>query len=90
MNNLNNKELKEDMLGPMDSPSAQSTNVEGPGQIHQTPGSMPTDMDLFSLTGPGKTKGDEGSKRNKKKEEATFPSNKVLSFGDFVKKRSTK
>lgn len=86
----NKKQIQEDMLAPMDSPSFQMTNPDGPGQIQQTPAGMSTDMDMFSLVGPGKTKDDKNSKRNKKKEETKFPSTKVLSFAEFAKNRSTK
>ena len=82
------KHIQEDMLAPMGSMSPAGS--EGPGQTHQTPGGMSTDMDTFSLLGPGKTKDDKDGKRTKKKEENTFPSNKVYSFGEFIKNRSTK
>jgi hypothetical protein len=83
----NKRKLEEDMLGPMDSPSFN------PQPIHQLPATTsPSDnMDMLALSGPAKVKTGthKGSKKDKK-EETTFPSNKVLSFQDFIKERSTK
>lgn len=79
--------LNEDMLAPMDSPTAPPiTNPEAPGQTHQLPQSMPTDMDIMSLHG--------GDKKKKKKKDDKQPdivaSNKVLGFDEFMKNKSSK
>jgi hypothetical protein len=82
--------VKEDMLSPMDSPSATMTPIEGPGQTFQTPMSMSTDMDMMSLAGPmgggvksRKTKKKKKSKSNKS--ERGYGS--VLDFQSFLKSR---
>ncbi len=82
--------VKEDMLSPMDSPSATMTPLEGPGQIFQTPNSMSTDMDMMSLAGPmgggvkpRKTKKKKKSKSNKSKRGY----GSVLDFQSFLKSR---
>jgi len=81
------KYINEDMLSPADSPAYS------PSPIHQVPGNsgVANDMDAFSKLGPGKpkTKVTNRSKRNKKKEETIFPSNKVMTFQVFVKNNST-
>jgi hypothetical protein len=81
-----NKKIEEDMIAPADSASFSQPSHQVPATA--SPGD---NMDQFALSGPGKkTKSSDGSKRNKKKEESTFPTNKVLSFQDFVKDKSTK
>jgi hypothetical protein len=84
--------IKEDMLGPMDSPSFTMTNPEAPGGGNQTPLSVPSGMDKFALAGPTggdltKTKKKKSGKRKKKKEDPST-SNKVLTFADFIKNKS--
>lgn len=86
------EKVQEDMLSPMDSPSASMTPMEGPGSTFQTPMTMSGDMDLLSLAGPSggnlstkrKTKKKKSSKRKKKS--IPFGGNsKVLNFEDFMK-----
>jgi hypothetical protein len=81
------KKIEEDMIAPADSPAYSAPSHQVPATA--SPGD---NMDTFALSGPGKSKtsGSNSSKRNKKKEETTFPSNKVLSFQDFIKDKSTK
>lgn len=71
--------MNEDMLYTMDSPAVDSQ----PGQIHQTPASVPSGMDTFSLAGPSK---DETKKKKKDKKSK----GKVLKFSDFVKSKKLK
>jgi len=88
----NDKKIEEDMLAPADSPSFTQT------PMHQVPATAsPGDnMDMFALSGPGKSKttSTSGSKKYRKKqtqkESASFPSNTVLTFQDFMNQRSTK
>jgi len=69
---LFDKTLDEDMVAPMD-PGPGS-----PGGFFQSPESMPTSMDTYSLLGPMKPiKKAKGKKKSKK-------TNKVLSFKDFI------
>ena len=83
--NKDNK-IEEDMIGPADSAGFNQSSHQVPATA--SPGD---NMDTFALSGPGKkTKSTASSKRSKKKEESTFPSNKVLSFQDFIKGVSTK
>lgn len=74
------KPLKEDMLGPADSPGYSMQTIEGPGSTFQTPGTVPSGMDTFSLLGPGKKTKKRSKKRSKSKS-----SSRVLTFGDFIK-----
>jgi hypothetical protein len=76
INNID--DLKEDMLGPADSSGTIVVNPEVPGQIMQTPASLATGMDTFSLAGPGK------KKKSKSKKKKTVEHNKVGSFSDFM------
>lgn len=64
--------IEEDMIAPMDS------NIGSPGEFYQHPDSMTTSMDVFSLSGPIKTKGKKIKKSNKKE-------SSILSFNDFIK-----
>lgn len=64
--------LDEDMVAPMD-PGPGS-----PGGFFQSPESMPTSMDTYSLVGPMKPNKKVKSKKKNKK------SNKILSFKDFI------
>jgi len=81
-----NKKIAEDMLGPADSAGFNQSSHQVPATA--SPGD---NMDVFALSGPvKKTKSNTSSKRSKKKEESTFPSNKVLSFQDFIKGVSIK
>lgn len=76
----------EDMLSPMDSPTASNN---APGQFHQTPMSIPTQMDQLALLGPmnkPETKKKKSSKKDKK-DEPEFKSGKVLTFTDFIESR---
>ncbi len=89
---MKDKKIEEDMLAPADSPAFTQS------PIHQVPATAsPGDnMDTFSLTGPGKSKttgksdSKKDNKKHPKKEAASFPSNKVLTFEDFMNQRSTK
>jgi hypothetical protein len=81
------KKIEEDMIGPGDSPTF------APSPMHQVPATAsPGDnADMFALSGPGKSKGsgNTSGKKRKTKEESSFPSNKVLSFQEFIKNSST-
>lgn len=74
----------EDMLAPSDSPTF-SPNGSSPGELFQTPMSMPADMDTFSLLGPGKKK--TKKKKSKKEKDALRSNPKVLKFTDFLNNR---
>lgn len=81
--------VKEDMISPMDSPTASMTPLEGPGQTFQTPMSMTTDMDMMSLAGP--TGGDVTKTKKKKKKKPTGKAianpGAVLDFSSFLKSK---
>jgi len=83
--------VKEDMLSPMDSPSATVTAIEGPGQIFQTPTTMATDMDTMSLAGPmggGVSSRKTKKKKKKAKSKKTRTGNgAILDFQSFLKSR---
>ncbi len=89
--NSDNGKVQEDMLSPMDSPSASVSPMEGPGSTFQTPMTMSGDMDTFSLLGPGKgsikskkkTKKRKSGKRKKKNN--SFDGSRVLNFKEFLK-----
>tara|TARA_B100000497_G_scaffold126984_1_gene167391 strand:- start:20 stop:787 length:768 start_codon:yes stop_codon:yes gene_type:complete len=66
------KTIDEDMIAPMDSGQGS------PGGFFQSPESMPTSMDTYSLLGPMQPIKKVKSKKKKKK------ANKVLSFKDFI------
>lgn len=85
-----NKDLKEDMLAPMDSPSFTMQNPESPGQSHQTPDGVPTNIDIFSLSGPikGSKSKSKGKSDSKRKENKVTSTSRVLTFADFIKNRS--
>ena len=86
-NYLKISRLEEDMLSPMDSPAFTMENPESPGQSYQTPLSMPSDMDMFSLLGPGKKNETKPKKRSKKKQKDQVSSvdfTKVVKFDDFI------
>ena len=72
--------LREDMLAMTDAPGYVAVNPEAPGQVMQTPDSLATGMDTFALAGPGRKK----SKKGKKKEKPIIPSNRVMTFSDFL------
>lgn len=91
--NEHNQRIEEDMIGPGDSPSYN------PGPIHQTPQSIPADMDQMSLLGPGKRKdklktNKDTKKSKKKKNEGSNPAaktkKKILAFGDYIKNKGKK
>jgi hypothetical protein len=87
-NYLKISRLEEDMLSPMDSPAFTMENPESPGQSYQTPLSMPSDMDMFSLLGPGKKNETKPKKKRSKKKEKDQVSSvdftKVVKFDDFI------
>jgi hypothetical protein len=68
------------MLAMTDAPGYVAVNPESPGQVLQTPDSIATGMDTFALAGPGRKKSGKG----KKKTEPIAPSNKVMTFSDFL------
>ena len=73
---FSDSKANEDMLGLPIVPMTE------PGQLLQTPDSIPSSMDTFALLGPGKK---EKSKK-KKPMKAPISNNKVLGFDDFLKK----
>ena len=73
------KNIKEDMLMPVD--------VSSPGEIYQTPLSMPSNMDTYSLLGPGKKKAKKKSKKKSKKKMTAVPGERVMTFTDFLNGR---
>lgn len=80
--------VSEDMLAPMDSPTAPPiTNPEAPGLFNQTPQSLAGDMDIMSLQGGYSTKKSKKNKDDKKKDKAKF--NKILNFGEFMKNKGS-
>jgi hypothetical protein len=81
--------LEEDMISPMDSPAFTMENPESPGSAYQTPLNMPSDMDTFSLLGPGKSeprkpKKKKGSSKSKKDQISSVDFTKVVKFDDFI------
>ena len=78
--NKKKESLKEDMLAMTDAPGYVAVNPESPGQVLQTPDSIATGMDTFALAGPGRKKSSKG----KKKAKPIAPSNKVMTFSDFL------
>lgn len=87
---MKDKKIEEDMLATADSP------LFTPSPMHQVPAtaSPGNNMDTLALAGPGKTTSKSSSKKDSKKkskkEATTFPSNKVMTFQDFMDKRSSK
>ena len=76
--------VKEDMLAPVGMAGAPLMNPETPGQFMQTPDSatVPNNMDILSLAGPGKK-----TKKKKKKQEETKSSTRVSSFAEFMQSK---
>jgi hypothetical protein len=87
-NYLKISRLEEDMLSPMDSPAYTMENPASPGLSDQTPLSMPSDMDMFSLLGPCKKNETKPKKKRSKKKEKDQVSSvdftKVVKFDDFI------
>jgi hypothetical protein len=80
--------VKEDMLSLGDAPGVVVVNPESPGQVMQTPDSLPgNNMDIFSLAGPGKkiTSTKKSKKKSKKKEAKV--NHIVSSFSDFMQRK---
>lgn len=77
--------LKEDMLSVADSPGHMVVNPEAPGQIMQTPASIASDMDTFSLLGPGKKSASKKKKKAAKKKENLTRT--VPNFADFMQRK---
>jgi len=71
--------VKEDMLGMPIQPMTE------PGQLLQTPDSVPSGMDTFALLGPGGT-GKNKKTKKKKPMKAHLSNNKVMSFDSFLKR----
>jgi hypothetical protein len=71
----------EDFVGSMVQPV-----VNTPGQLMQTPDSIPGGMDTFALLGPGKK---ENTKKKKKKKPASpyLVNNGIMKFEDFIKSK---
>jgi hypothetical protein len=75
------KGIKEDMLAVSDAPGFTPVNPEAPGQAMQTPDQMvPNNMDTLALAGPGK--------KAKKKEEKKLVGSRVMSFSEFLDRKS--
>lgn len=79
--NLEDSEVKEDMLVPMDSGGASQ-----PGTLFDTPQSLAGGMDTFAKLGPGKPKKKRSRKGRKKKKGSKKSSPVIISFGDFINK----
>jgi hypothetical protein len=71
--------VREDMLGAPIQPMTE------PGQLLQTPDSIPSGMDTFALLGPGGT-GKKPSKKKKKPMKVLPKKGGVMSFNDFLKR----
>lgn len=71
------KGLKEDMLAMPIQPATE------PGQLLQTPDSVPIGMDTFALLGPGGT-GKKSTKKKKKPMKTIPQRGGVMSFSDFL------
>ena len=80
--------VKEDMLSLGDAPGVVVVNPESPGQVMQTPDSLPgNNMDIFSLAGPGKKITSTGKSKKKSKKKAAKVNHIVSSFSDFMQRK---
>jgi hypothetical protein len=80
--------VKEDMLSLGDAPGVVVVNPESPGQVMQTPDSLPgNNMDIFSLAGPGKKITSTKKSKKKSKKKATKVNHIVSSFSDFMQRK---
>ena len=80
--------VKEDMLSLGDAPGVVVVNPESPGQVMQTPDSLPgNNMDIFSLAGPGKKITSTKKSKKKSKKKAAKVNHIVSSFSDFMQRK---